>query len=159
MQSPGRSAGASSTRARGWVGHRSSEFFDFYSSKNSLKLNREFSHKKYKNKLIFLPGESSHLIIIIILCDIVFLAEGRPYYLGERWGIWVSTRFSVIIIFFKHDWKLHYLSNLWRNWKLWQGWIIWRCRWSRGLRPFYTTLRPLPSPYLSILTNLLVVGI
>ena len=72
MQSPGRSAGASSTRARGWVGHRSSEFFDFYSSKNSLKLNREFSHKKYKNKLIFLPGESSHLIIIIILCDILF---------------------------------------------------------------------------------------
>ena len=63
----------------GWD-HRSSEFFDSYSSKNLLKSNREFSHKKYNNKLIFLPGESSHLIIIIILCDIVFLAEGRPYY-------------------------------------------------------------------------------
>ena len=32
------------------------------------------------------------------------------------------------------------------HWKLWQGWIIWRCRWSRGLRPFYTTLSPLPAP-------------
>jgi len=40
--------------------------------RNSLKLNKEFSHKKYKNKLTFLPGESSHLIIIIILCDILF---------------------------------------------------------------------------------------